>query len=69
MQQRLHLPNPDDWLSVAQAVDMLGISRDTLGAMIRDGRLTGHHIGRHRVLWRPEVTELAAALTRTRARN
>lgn len=64
----LPLPNPRDWCDAKEAAALLLVSRSTLYAMLRDGRLGDYQIGTIRVFWRPEILEVSAALRRTRAR-
>lgn len=66
--EALPLPNPGDWCDAKEAAALLLVSRSTLYAMVRDGRLTDYQIGTIRVFWRPEILEVSAALRRVRAR-
>lgn len=60
----------DDWrryaagrsCTVAQAAQLLGLSRWTVWAMIQDGRLYGwrHRGGKKYLLWEMQVREMAA---------
>lgn len=60
-QQALHLPNPQDWLSVDQAAALIGVDRSTIYDLIRREKLGDFTIGSLRVLWRPEVDAYATA--------
>lgn len=71
--QTLPLPNPGDWCTIAGAARLLKLSRRTVERMVADGRLTGYlpygapDRVASRILWLPEVRELAAALERVRS--
>lgn len=71
--QTLPLPNPGDWCTIGGAATLLKLSRRTVERMVADGRLTGYRpYGApdrvaSKLLWLPEVRELAAALERVRA--
>lgn len=60
----LPIPNPYDWCDVRQACELLGRSRASVYDMFGRGVLTPYKIGTVTLLWRHEVTEVAAALKR-----
>jgi excisionase family DNA binding protein len=68
--QTLPLPNPEDWITVYGAAPILRTSVRTVVRMVQDGRLTGYRIAgapdrpASRILWRPQVVELAEAMRR-----
>lgn len=64
----LPLPNPQDWVDIAQACELLGRGRATVYDMRDRGVLTIHEVGSARILWRAEVLDVATALRRLEAR-
>lgn len=60
----LKIPNPSDWLTVAQAADIMEVSHQTVHAMMGRGVLCRYHIGDFVVLWRAEVLEVRDARRR-----
>lgn len=64
----LPLPNPQDWVDIGQACDLLGRSRATVYDMRDRGVIVIHEVGAARLLWRAEVLEVAGALRRLEAR-
>jgi hypothetical protein len=67
-EQRLPIPNPEDWTDAAGAAAILGKSRGTVYDMSTRGVLTAYVIGAGRVLfWVPEVQEVARSLKRLEA--
>jgi hypothetical protein len=73
--QTLPLPNPGDWCSIRGAARILKLSRRTVERYVALNQLTGYlpfgapdRIA-SRILWRPDVDELAKALDRTRGQR
>lgn len=67
-QPQLPLPNPDDWIDINQACELLQRARPTVYDMLERGVLNRHVIGSRTLLWRAEVAEVAAALRLLEAR-
>jgi excisionase family DNA binding protein len=61
MNQRLPIPNPEEWADRTVAARLLRVSLKTVGRMADDGRLTPYRIGECLMFWRPEVNQLAEA--------
>lgn len=68
-QMELPMPNPEQWLDTNQTAEALGRRRATVYDMVERGVLTRYRIGALSVFWRPEVTEVAAALRRLEVRS
>jgi excisionase family DNA binding protein len=53
-------PRPDDWMSLAEAAEFLGVSRHTLYRRVEDGALLGYQRGvdRRMLLKRADVEAL-----------
>jgi excisionase family DNA binding protein len=70
-QQALPFPNPGDWTDANGAAAILGVDRATVTRMIQRGTLHAYEIGSGsvRILWAPDVRELAAARALTARRN
>lgn len=68
-QATLNLPNPEDWMSAAQAAVKIGISRSHLYELMERQRITGFMIGAHRVFWRSEVEEFAKAYKKVKGKR
>lgn len=60
-EDRLPIPNPEDWTDLDGAAKLLGKSRPTVYALIEKGVLTRYEIGCHAMLWVPEVKQAARA--------
>jgi excisionase family DNA binding protein len=66
--QALPFPNPGDWVSIAGAAEMLGVSGRTVARMVDDGRLRSFlpegafDRPANRILWRADVDDLKCAL-------
>ena len=60
-------PNPEDWLDIGQACEIVRRSRPAVYDMLERGLLTRYVIGTRTMLWRAEVTEVADALRRLEA--
>lgn len=60
-QPTLHLPNPQDWISITQAGVLIGVSRTAIADMIKARKLKSYTIGNHRVVWKEHAREMAAA--------
>lgn len=62
----LPLPNPQDWMSVNAAAQLLHVGKPHVYRMIRDGLLTGYPVAGSNIilLWATEVQDLAAARLR-----
>lgn len=60
------IPNPEDWMSTAQAADAIGVSSRTIYRWVEAGRLAPYTVGETMMFWRPRVLECAhaAALVR-----
>jgi excisionase family DNA binding protein len=61
MQPKFDLPNPQDWVDARTAADMCGVKLPTLWDWLSKGTLTTYKIGTHRLFWRAEVVQMAAA--------
>lgn len=62
-QTKMNIPESETFLSVSEAVRLLGCSRSKVYQYIKEGRLSSHRIGRLLVLLRTEVEQLQAKLT------
>jgi excisionase family DNA binding protein len=68
-QPTFELPNPQDWCTIDGAAQLLGVHRESVRRMIRDGKLTGYYPFGSRegerwalvLLWRPEVDRMLDA--------
>ena len=69
MQPTLGLPNPEDWVDVPQAAEMIGVAKSTIFDLINKGKINGYKIGGVRVLWRADVKRFADAYRITRRRQ
>lgn len=66
MQQTLAIPNPDDWIDINAAADLLGVTETTVRRFFASGALTRYKAGRTTIVWRLEVMQLRAARQRVR---
>lgn len=58
--------DPDQWLSPAQAADLMCVETDTIRQMRRRGILTGRKTGHH---WQYQTREIEQAFAQPRERN
>lgn len=58
--------DPDQWLTPAQAADLLCVEVDSLRQLRRRGLLTGRRNGKH---WEYQAREIESAFARPRGRN
>lgn len=69
-QATLPIPNPHEWCTSAEVERRLGICRQTVHRMAKQGVLTRYPVGGvggTSLFWVPEVDEVAAARARVRA--
>ena len=57
----LRLPNPQDWMTVTQAAEAIGVGRSTMYDLFEAGKLHTYAIGSITLCWRDEIDAYAAA--------
>lgn len=61
VQTEARLPNPQDWRSITQAAEEIGIAKPTVWDLIRAKKLKTYRIGSLTVLWADDVRAYAEA--------